>query len=152
MVMIPMKVSTGIAKFMIPGSGMQALGQDQYGWIVKMNWSNFSFFTITVMDNKVMHCYNVPNPLMLNCEITGQAMGQKARLSGRGDKYGYILNIFLHFIFFIIFLCLISKYYSMILFIPALMLFDITGHKHYVVLVVFCKILYISNLKNMSCK
>lgn len=94
-----------------------------------------------------MHCYYVPNPLMLNCEITGQAMGQKARLSGRGDKYGYILNIFLHFIFFIIFLCLISKYYSMILFIPALMLFDITGHKHYVVLVVFCKILYISNLK-----
>lgn len=41
---IVMKFSTGVVKSMIPWSGMQALGQDKYCWIVQMHRHMYFFF------------------------------------------------------------------------------------------------------------
>lgn len=59
------KPSIKIVKFMVPGTGVQALRRGHFGQMVKL----YFVCIITVMEDKIMHCYYVHNVLMLNFEI-----------------------------------------------------------------------------------
>lgn len=94
-----MKSSPEIVKFIVPGSGILALGWIQYGEILKMYWFNHIFFcTATVVGDKVMNCYYFHIVLKFDCEIyyPGYVAEIGAfRLGGgeRGDKYSHKLNV-----------------------------------------------------------
>lgn len=92
------------------------------------------------MDDKVMHCYYVPNKLKfvispLPVLPEGTIAFLYVRLSVP-HLFTCLCNTFRIPVYYIIFLCLISKHYSMSSFTSALIFFDITGHKHYIILVV----------------
>lgn len=76
--MMSIKPFSKIVKFMVPGSGVKALGRGKCCHIVTVY--RFKICTITVVGNEVLHCYYVKIVLMLNGEIRRPwAMGQKLK-------------------------------------------------------------------------
>lgn len=99
--MISLNPFTKIVKYMVPGAGVKALRRGQSGHIVKLYLFNM-FCTITVVEDKVTHCFYIHNVLLLNDEIrVPQVMGQKLRREE--DKYDHILNSV--FLFMVIVVC-----------------------------------------------
>lgn len=106
------------------------------------------------MDDKVMHCYYVPNKLkFVISPLPVLPEGTIAFLCVRlsvPHLFTCLCNTFRIPVYYIIFLCLISKHYSMSSFTSALIFFDITGHKHYIILVVVVVVFFF--YIKVSCK
>lgn len=68
-VLMSMKPSTLIMKFIVHGSGVLAPGWGQYGHFVARYLIDIFFCSFIVVGDKVMHCYCVYNVLRFNCEI-----------------------------------------------------------------------------------
>lgn len=90
-VLMSMKPSTLIMKFIVHGSGVLAPGWGQYSHLVAMYWIDIFFCSFIVVGDKVMHSYYVHNVLRFNCKI--HCLGHNTKIS---DFYWYPGGSWIH--------------------------------------------------------